>query len=58
MVANNSDRLGLTIDRGESNVLNVNAPNDIAIKVQGDALEEVDGFTYFVSILITVEGRM
>ncbi|KAH3855494.1 hypothetical protein DPMN_098062 [Dreissena polymorpha] len=43
MLAENSARLGLTINRGKI--------NDTHIKVQGEALEEVDSFTYLGSIL-------
>ncbi|KAH3837307.1 hypothetical protein DPMN_110693 [Dreissena polymorpha] len=52
MVADNSARLGLTINRGKSNVFNTNAYNNTPITVQGKAPEEVDTFTYLGGILI------
>ena len=51
MVADNSARLGLTINRGKSKVFRTNASNNTPITVQGEALEEVDSFTYLGSIL-------
>uniref|UniRef100_A0AAV2J1Z3 Reverse transcriptase domain-containing protein n=1 Tax=Knipowitschia caucasica TaxID=637954 RepID=A0AAV2J1Z3_KNICA len=50
-VANNSARLGLHINRGKSKVFKINASNNTPITVQGEALEEVDSFTYLGSIL-------
>ncbi|KAH3824355.1 hypothetical protein DPMN_126190 [Dreissena polymorpha] len=46
MVADNSARLGLTINRGKSKVFKTNASNNAPITVQSGALEEVDSFTY------------
>jgi hypothetical protein len=51
MVADNSARLGLTINKGKSKVFRTNASNNTPITVQGEALEEVDSFTYLGSIL-------
>ncbi|KAH3718505.1 hypothetical protein DPMN_061310 [Dreissena polymorpha] len=51
MVADNSARLGLTINRGKRMVFRTNASNNTPITVQGEALEEVDSFTYIGSIL-------
>ena len=51
IVADNSARLGLNINRGKSKVFKTNASNETPITVQGEALEEVDSFTYLGSIL-------
>ncbi|XP_048582970.1 syntaxin-7 isoform X1 [Nematostella vectensis] len=51
IVADNSARLGLNINRGKSKVFKTNASNETPITVQGEALEEVDTFTYLGSIL-------
>ena len=51
IVAENSARLGLNINRGKSKVFKINASNETPITVQGEALEEVDSFTYLGSIL-------
>ncbi|KAH3714899.1 hypothetical protein DPMN_057601 [Dreissena polymorpha] len=50
IVADNSARLGLTINRRKSKVFKTKASKDTPITVQGEALE-VDSFTYFSSIL-------
>ncbi|KAH3775395.1 hypothetical protein DPMN_176797 [Dreissena polymorpha] len=51
MVADNSDRLGLTINRGKSKVFKTNASSNTPITAHGEALEEVNSFTYPGSIL-------
>ncbi|KAH3810494.1 hypothetical protein DPMN_138889 [Dreissena polymorpha] len=56
MFADNSARLGLTINRGESKVFKTNAFNNTTITVQGEALDEEDCFTNFGSILYNQEG--
>lgn len=50
-VTDNSARLGLNINRGKSKVFKTNTTNETPITVQGEALEEVDSFTYLGSIL-------
>ncbi|KAH3702759.1 hypothetical protein DPMN_077785 [Dreissena polymorpha] len=50
MVAGNSARLGLTINKGNSNMFRTYASNNTPITVQGVAVEEVDSFTYLGSI--------
>ncbi|KAI8746576.1 hypothetical protein BgiBS90_033343, partial [Biomphalaria glabrata] len=49
IVAENSTRVGLT--RGKSKVFKIKASNNTPITVQGEALEEVESFTYLGSIL-------
>ncbi|KAL6466641.1 hypothetical protein MHYP_G00244450 [Metynnis hypsauchen] len=56
IVAENSARLGLNINRGKSKVLKTNASNETPITVQGEALEEVRSFTYLGSILDNCGG--
>lgn len=51
IVADNSASLGLHINRGKSKVFKTNASSNTPITVEGDALEEVDSFTYLGSIL-------
>ena len=51
IVAENSSRLGLNIHRGKSKVLKVNATSTSPITLEGEALEEVDSFTYLGSIV-------
>ena len=51
MVADNSARLGLTINRGKSKVFGTNTSNNTPITVQGEALKEIDSFTYLGSSL-------
>ncbi|KAH3884192.1 hypothetical protein DPMN_008165 [Dreissena polymorpha] len=51
MAADNPARLGLTINRGKSKVFRTNASNNTPIPVQGEALEEMESFTYLCSIL-------
>ncbi|XP_052238344.1 uncharacterized protein LOC127849637 [Dreissena polymorpha] len=51
IVADNSARLGLTINRGKSKVFRTNASHNTPITVQGEELEEVDSCTYIDSIL-------
>ncbi|KAH3836490.1 hypothetical protein DPMN_109861 [Dreissena polymorpha] len=45
MVAENSDRLALNINREKIKVFRTNTCNNTPITVQGGALEEVDSFT-------------
>ncbi|KAH3836444.1 hypothetical protein DPMN_109814 [Dreissena polymorpha] len=45
MIADNSARLGLTINKGKGKVFRTNASNNTPITVQGETLEEVDSFT-------------
>ncbi|KAH3835818.1 hypothetical protein DPMN_109184 [Dreissena polymorpha] len=51
IVADNSARLSLTINRGKNKASRTNAYNNTPITVQGEALEEVDSFTYLGKIL-------
>ncbi|KAL3881446.1 hypothetical protein ACJMK2_027888 [Sinanodonta woodiana] len=51
IVADNSASLGLHINRRKSKVFKTNASSNTPITVEGDALEEVDSFTYLGSIL-------
>ncbi|KAL3866766.1 hypothetical protein ACJMK2_044042 [Sinanodonta woodiana] len=51
IVADNSASLGLHINSGKSKVFKTNASSNTPITVEGDALEEVDSFTYLGSIL-------
>nr|KAG5689916.1 hypothetical protein BaRGS_015604 [Batillaria attramentaria]KAG5690405.1 hypothetical protein BaRGS_002362 [Batillaria attramentaria] len=46
MIADNSARLVLNIHKGKTKVLKINA----ATMLEGDALEEVENFTYLGSI--------
>ncbi|KAK7109158.1 hypothetical protein V1264_013249 [Littorina saxatilis] len=51
-VANNSARFGLNIHKGKSKVLRTNATaNTTPITLDGEALQEVDNFTYLGSIV-------
>jgi hypothetical protein len=56
IVAVTSSRLGLNIHKGKSRVLKVNATNTSPITLEGEALEQVDSFTYLGSILDTQGG--
>ncbi|KAH3825350.1 hypothetical protein DPMN_127225 [Dreissena polymorpha] len=56
MVADNSARLGLTINRGKSKVFKTNASNNTPITVQGEVLAEVHSFTY-LGIILDKQGR-
>ncbi|KAH3888887.1 hypothetical protein DPMN_012930 [Dreissena polymorpha] len=51
MLADNSARLGLTINRVKSKVFKTNASNNTPITVKGEALEKMDSLTYLGSIL-------
>ncbi|KAH3808681.1 hypothetical protein DPMN_137038 [Dreissena polymorpha] len=51
MVAENSSRLSLTINRGKSNFPKTNTTNDTPMTVQGEALGLLNIFTYLGSIL-------
>ena len=50
-LAINSARLGLNIHRGKSKVLRVNSASTEPITLEGEALEEVDEFTYLGSVV-------
>ena len=50
-IATNSARLGLSIHRGKSKILRVNAADTSPINLEGEALEEVEEFTYLGSIV-------
>ncbi|XP_070207994.1 uncharacterized protein [Littorina saxatilis] len=51
-VANNSARFGLNIHKGKSKVLRTNATaNTTPLTLDGEALQEVDNFTYLGSIV-------
>ena len=50
-IATNSARLGLSIHRGKSKVMRVNSANTAPIMLEGEALEEVEEFTYLGSIV-------
>lgn len=50
-VADTSASFGLDIHRGKSKVLKVNAVTDTPIRLEGEALEEVESFTYLGSIV-------
>ncbi|KAK7097424.1 hypothetical protein V1264_004408 [Littorina saxatilis] len=51
-VANNSARFGLNIHKGKSKVLRTNATaNTTPITLNGEALQEVDNFTYLGSVV-------
>ena len=50
-IATNSARLGLNIHRGKSKVMRVNSANTAPIMLEGEALEEVEEFTYLGSIV-------
>ena len=49
-IATNSARLGLSIHRGKSKILRVNAADTSPINLEGETLEEVEEFTYLGSI--------
>ena len=50
-VAVTSRQLGLNIHRGKSKVLKANATSTAPVTLEGEALEEVDSFTYLGSII-------
>ena len=50
-IATNSARLGLNIHRGKSKVMRVNSANAAPIILEGEALEEIEEFTYLGSIV-------
>ena len=50
-IATNSARLGLSIHRGKSKILRVNAADTSPINLEGETLEEVEEFTYLGSIV-------
>ncbi|KAH3830500.1 hypothetical protein DPMN_103744 [Dreissena polymorpha] len=58
MVADNSARLGLTINRGKRKVFGTSASNNTPITVQGEELEEVESFTISADFWTTREERM
>ena len=49
-IVETSARLGLNIHRGKSKILKVNAANTTPIRLEGEALEKVESFTYLGSI--------
>lgn len=49
-VAENSLRIGLNIHKGKTKVLKVDAADTAPIKLEDEALEEVESFTYLGSI--------
>ncbi|KAI8790937.1 hypothetical protein BgiBS90_008861 [Biomphalaria glabrata] len=51
VVADNSARMGLTINRGKTRVFKIKASNNTPISAQGEGLEEVESFTYLGSII-------
>ena len=51
IIAGNSAKLGLNIHRGKSKVLKVNTASITPITLAGEALEEVESFTYLGSIV-------
>ena len=55
-VAEASARLGLKIHRGKSKVLKVNTVTDTPIILEGEALDEVESFTYLGSIVDSTGG--
>ena len=56
IVSATSTRLGLTIHRGKSKVLKINTANSTPITLEGEALEEVESFTYLGSIVDKLGG--
>ena len=50
-MAENSTRLGLNVHKGKSKLLKVSSANTLPIVLDGEALEEVDDFTYLGSIV-------
>ena len=50
-VADTSARLGLNIHRGKGKILKVDAIRETPITLEGEALEEVESFTYLGSIV-------
>ena len=50
-VSENSRRVGLNIHRGKTKTMRVHANNQTPISLQGEALEQVDNFTYLGSIM-------
>ncbi|KAH3726048.1 hypothetical protein DPMN_051903 [Dreissena polymorpha] len=58
MVAENSARLGRTLNREKGKLFRTNTFDNTLITVQGEALEDMDSFTYLDSILTTREERM
>jgi hypothetical protein len=50
-VAENSKKIALNIHRGKSKVLKGNAASTTPIKLEDEALEEVESFTYLGSIV-------
>ena len=51
-----STRLGLTIHRGKSKVLKINTDSITPITLEGEALEEVESFTYLGSVVDKLGG--
>ena len=51
IVTENSTRLGLNIHKGKTKFLKVNAENTSPITLNGEALEEIEEFTYLGSIV-------
>ena len=50
-----SDSIGLSINSGKSKVLRINTRNEAPTLLRGEALDEVDSFTYLCSI-VTKDG--
>ena len=51
IVAANSTRLGLNVHKGKTKLLKVNSNNTSPIILNGEALEDIDHFTYLGSII-------
>ncbi|KAH3753934.1 hypothetical protein DPMN_188587 [Dreissena polymorpha] len=58
MVADNSARLGLTINRGKSNVSRLNASNNTPIQAQGEALRRWTASSISAEFCTTSEKRV
>ena len=56
IVSANSTRLGLTIHRGKSKVLKIKTDSVTPITLEGEALEEVESFTYLGSVVDKLGG--
>ena len=50
-ITETSARLGLNVHRGKSKILKANTANTTPIMLEDEALEEVESFTYFGSMV-------
>lgn len=51
IIATHSANLGLIIHKGKSKILKVNNNNTAPIRLEGEALEKVESFTYLGSVV-------